>query len=451
MQPRFKIIIDGVLRMKKIAVGVLVVGAAVFAGIPFMTGIVAETKSKELVEKVNQDSAQYGAIELVEYSRGFRSSTSSYSYKPSEALQKLLKVDSVDYDCNINHGITGVDYECLMANKGAYKEFLDKYLAGKDPLTVSGHISAFGGIDQSILISPLEMNSEQGEKVIIAEPLELTSRFDSSTSGIDYDGSLPSIVFESANGKFDLSDVEMSGDLEKIEGDLYVGDVNMSAKSFKASDQKGQVSFNDLVVDTSTKEKGEDVSSEMSLKAATLEIPNQAGETDTFSDILFDAGMSGMKKDALIEYIKANEEMQKAILAGGAEQNAAAASMTQLIPAAEKLMQKGLGVNLKTSFNSDDVSNSIDFDLNLENSLAFSELMGFLFAPDEMLKNFTGNLKVDLKQELLSKYPILAIGIGSNPLFVQSDKGVTLDVKLDSALTVNGQKTTVAELQSQFR
>ena len=440
--------------MNKLLIGLPIAAAVVFVGVPVMTGIVAETKSKELVEIVNVQAVQYGTVEITNYERGLFDSKSSYLYSLAPAFQKAFKIDNIEYDCQVDHGVTGVKYMCLMANKGAYKDFLDKFLESKDPLSIKGNISAFGSIDQTIVIDPLNVDLPNGAKVSIPEQISLTAEFDQGSSAYDFAGKIPKISIEKGN-TFDVDDISFGGNVKELRGGLYLGEVKLIGKQFKAVDEKGSVALNDFSIDTSTKESGNTISSGMTLNSKSMEFPNQTGQIDTFSDVMFDASMYGMDTEGLIEYLEVNKELQKEILDAGSDSAAqsqiALTSMSKLIPVAEKLLKKGLGMNVKSSFNAGGTKNDLSMDLSLINEMKFSEMMGFLFSPDETLKNFKGNLNVDFKKELLEKYPTLALAVGGVPFFVQTENGVTLNVTLDSVLKMNGEETTVAELQSLFR
>jgi len=236
---------------------------------------------------------------------------------------------------------------------------------------------------------------------------------------------------------------------------LYVGNMNFSSNLFQAGDEKGLLTIDQVDLSTATIEKGDTISSSMALSSKNMEFPTPTGQIESFSDASLDMSIYGMDTDALVSYIQANKELQQNIMSASednnAQQQAALASMTNLIPALEKLLQQGLGINVKSSFMSEGAENAVSLDLNLLNDLQFSQLMGFLFAPDETLKNFKGELDVELKKELLEKYPQLAFAVASLPLFVQSDSGASLQARLDSGLIINGQATSVQELQGMFQ
>jgi len=91
--------------MKKLIIGMSAVAAAVVVGVPYLTGKVAEDKSKELVDQINASASHLGTVEVLDYQRGFRSSTSDYKYRFSKPYQELTKLEEIEYSCDIGHGI----------------------------------------------------------------------------------------------------------------------------------------------------------------------------------------------------------------------------------------------------------------------------------------------------------------------------------------------------------
>jgi len=138
--------------LKKIIILVLVI-AAVFIGGPFYSGKVAETETMKLVEKMNQSSTEYGSTEVLKYDRGMRSTSARYKYTPPAAFAAFTKdFGEIVYTCDSSHGITGIDYTCSLEGESVYSKFVAENLDGKDPLSVYGSISAFGGISQTIAL-----------------------------------------------------------------------------------------------------------------------------------------------------------------------------------------------------------------------------------------------------------------------------------------------------------
>ena len=438
--------------MKKLVIGLGVVGALVFVGVPYVVGGIAESKIKEFMGQVNEQQAGAGKFEILDYKRGFRSSESSYRYQFSEAFKEMTQgVDSIDYRCEIDHGVMGVDYLCTLAQTGAYKEFLDQHLDGVDPFSMNGSISAFNSIDQNFVVEPLAMTLDDATKVTLPEKIEIESTFDQDISNYTFEGELPKLTIEN-KGLFDLNDVAIAGSFKEAYEGLYLGDAEMSVDELKISEGDTELSFAKFEIDTAAKEIGDTITSSVALNADNLVVPNQDGSKDEFSKIAMEIDIAGMDTKALIEYTKIVKEMQASFIADGRKKNnqAGLKALAQLTPVLNDLLKKDLGVNVNSSFKLDGEKNNIGFDLKLLKDMELSEMMVFAFSPDEALKNFKGSVNVDIKKELIEKYPAINLAVASLPLFVQNDEGVTMDLNLDSELKLNGKVTTVAEIMALF-
>ena len=443
--------------MKKTFIGLVILAVAVVIGVPYITGVVAETKSKELVEQFNASYPQLGAIEILNYERSFRSSTSTYKYTFSELYKKATQFNSFEYSCNLSHGVTGVDYACSLANTGEQKVFFDQYFSGKDPFSMTGNISAFGIIDQTLSIDPVTIQTDDGSVIVLSEKAALTTVYDRKSSSYDFDGEIPNLKIEATQLNdpiiMTVDSVIIAGGIKEVREGLYVGDVNFSGDQFKTQGRNAneQMLINDFRVTTSTNESGNTISSIVEMNAKSATIPNQNGGLDSFSDVSMDIGMYDMDTDALAKYIKFNQELQKKIFASDNGSQQALSSMAELIPVAEKLLKKDLGIKFNSSAKVDGKASNFVLDLKLINDIQFSQVMGFLFSPDETLKNFKGKVDLELNKTLIEKYPELAFLTASVPVFEQKSDGVVMNVNIDNGLKLNGQETTVQELQGLFR
>lgn len=443
--------------MKKVLIGLGIISTVVVIGVPYATGVVAETKSKELVEQFNENYPQLGAIEILNYERSFRSSASTYKYTFSDIYKKATKFSSIEYDCDLGHGVTGVDYVCSLTKNGEQKAFFDKYFSGKDPFSMTGNISAFGEIDQTLTVDPVVIQIENGGVITISEKIVLNTVYDQKSSSYDFDGKIPEFKIEDTESNdpvvMSVNTVILEGEITEIKNGLYVGDVNLSGDQIKLQ-VKGaneKMLISDFEIESSTSEAGATISSSAQVNAKSATIPNQNGKSDSFSDVNMSIGVYGMETEALAEYIKFNQEFQKKIFASGDDSQQALSEMAELIPVAEELLKKDLGINVKSSAKVDGQASNFSLDFKLLNDMKFSQMMGFLFSPDETLENFKGNVDLELNKTLIEKYPQLAFATASLPVFEQKPDSLVMNINIDNGMKLNGQKTTVEELQRLFR
>ena len=142
--------------MKKIIV-LLVIIVAVFVGAPFITGKIAETETRKLVDNINQNAEQSGNIDILSYERSMRSTNARYQYTPPAHFAALFPGHAdIVLNCDSSHGITGIDYQCKFEGESSYSKFVATELDGKDPISIYGSVSAFGGLSQTIEVSEVK-------------------------------------------------------------------------------------------------------------------------------------------------------------------------------------------------------------------------------------------------------------------------------------------------------
>ena len=124
---------------------------ALLLGAPYLSGKIAETQTLKWVDAINREPKLYGDLDVVSYHREFASSCAKYAYTPPLLLAKILQSnDAIEYSCDSQHGVWGVDFACQLERAGAYTEFVEQRLAGVDPLSMHGSLSAFGKITQTL-------------------------------------------------------------------------------------------------------------------------------------------------------------------------------------------------------------------------------------------------------------------------------------------------------------
>ena len=136
--------------MKKSVFIGIVLTIALLLGAPYLSGKIAETQTLKWVDAINRESKLYGDLDVLSYHREFASSRAKYAYTPPLLLAKILQSnDAIEYSCDSQHGVWGVDFACQLERAGAYTEFVEQQLAGVDPLSMHGSLSAFGKITQT--------------------------------------------------------------------------------------------------------------------------------------------------------------------------------------------------------------------------------------------------------------------------------------------------------------
>ena len=86
--------------MKKTIIGLAIAGPALWLGASYITGSIAESETRNLVDQINQQSLEYGTAEISSYDRGVRSSSIRYSYSLPSSLAVMTGFkEKIEYQC----------------------------------------------------------------------------------------------------------------------------------------------------------------------------------------------------------------------------------------------------------------------------------------------------------------------------------------------------------------
>jgi len=244
--------------MKKLAGIIIIVVIAVVIAAPYFTGKFAETQVNNLVSNLNETQLQNGTTEILTYERSMFSSTSTYRYSlPTHLNQIFGNIGTFEYGCDINHGITGVDYVCRIINNEAYTNFINDYFDGNDPVSMNGVAGLFGGLTQFLTIEEIKDLQEDGTTLNLAKT-ELSLTTDKSFSDFSVNGALPSMSIVDEDT---LNDLVIEADLKKIQNNLFSGDTNFNVDNFKFDMADESLSLSNFKFVTNTKENGENLDS----------------------------------------------------------------------------------------------------------------------------------------------------------------------------------------------
>lgn len=436
--------------MKKsfIAIGLII--AIAFIGMPYVTGKVAETASHQLVDNINSDTVKNGKTTILSYERGYRSSQSTYQYELPAFLNEMMDIGAIEYECTSQHGITSVDYHCQLSNKGAYGEFVKEFLAGTDPLSVFGSVSAFGSIDQTIAIEPVALDmSDQNAGVINLKKSAITLESNKEFKSFVIEGAINGLSITNNEESFDVGTIKMSGDLDKIAKGLFVGDSALSIANAKINGKEVNGEINDIKITTDTKDQGETVSSQVLFNAGNVDF--EGSGLDSVKDVSINVDIAGLNKEALIDYYQAMSDLESSLLAAASnndiEAAESAAGFAQLTPKIEAMLQAGLNAKVDMSAKVNGDKNTVALDLGLMETLTFGDAMAFAFAPESALEKINVKVASKLNKTLLEAQPQFGSYIQYSPLVINSGDDYTLDLSLGKKIALNGKSMTFTELQ----
>ncbi len=434
--------------MKKIIIPVVII-AAIFVGAPYITGKIAETETKKMIDGFNQSASTYGTTEVLSYDRGFRSTQARYKYLPPSQLTGFTKeFGEIVYACDSSHGVIGIDFNCKLEGESAYSKFVAEKLNGKDPLSIYGSISAFGGISQTIALEEVKDFELDGASITIPNS-KITVDTDAKGSSIKLSGGSDAFAMQGNGQTMKVGTMSLSGDMERAGEGLFIGDFVMDLESFTAEGPLGETTIDSMSVRTETGQSGDNLSSNAVI--SIKEIVSAVMPFESVKDLSMAMDINGLDKQAFIEYQKIAQQMQAdAMLAleENQEQAMPQAQMAQLMPALEKMLKQGLDVSSKVSAELNGENNDVALNFKLLENLSFAQMPQFMTAPDEALKKVNIKLDASLAKQVVDGQPMVAAFIARSPLVSANDNDYALNIALGEEISLNGKSMSFAELQA---
>jgi len=432
--------------LKKLIIVIAFVLAALLFGAPYYTGKVAEAETLKLVDSMNQSSAEYGSTEVLNYDRGLRSTTARYKYTPPAPFETFSKeFGDIVYACESNHGVTGIDYTCALEGESAYSKFVDEKLDGKDPLSVFGSISAFGGITQTIALDEVKGLEVDGATLNFPKA-QISLATDTNASSFDISGGSDAFEMEGNGEKLSVGKMTIEGDFSQVTGSLFTGDMLMKVDHVNTVGALGESSFKGLSVSSDASEQGDTLSSKVLFSIKEVVAPGLPFETA--EDINFGLDLAGLDTQSVIEYQEFVQQVQRdtlAALENGSEVDPN--QMAQIMPILEGMLKEGLKVNSKMSAKLNGKPNEIALDLKLLESLTLAQMGLFMTNPDDALAKLDVSLDASLDKALVDAQPLAAAFIAQSPLMAAGSDDYSVDLKLGKKIELNGKAMSFSELQ----
>ncbi|MEM7359578.1 MAG: DUF945 family protein [Pseudomonadota bacterium] len=429
--------------MKKLLVLIVVVAVFVALFMPYVTGRVAEEATLQLASQVNANSEEYGELEVVEYDRGYGSTQSNFSWSPGGsygALMSGLFGDPVRYSCEGDHGVLEYSYECRPLNVEAYKEFVEQELGGKDPLTISGSVSVFGTLTQTLNLEEFELNNEEQEKLKVL-PGQLSIKSDRELNNFAVDGDFEGLVASGADGDFAVNGLSVNGNIRLNQHRLAIGDMELTAQDIgMQSDSDGEVQFQGLSMRSVATEQGDTMAIEYGMSLDKV-IQTEATEPVDMNDIELDLQLQGIDMEQLGNFTKKYQELSKL---PPEESNAARLTMMSDL---EGLLKSGLKLNTTASANYASEPMYAKLDVELVGNLSLGDFVLLAVNPQGLFSKFKAHMNTQVPKVVLEGNETAMAALASNPLYIESDRSYNSDIELiDNDVTINGNKMSIEEL-----
>ena len=431
--------------MKKFIIPIIFVVVVLLAA-PYVTGKVAETQIHRLVEQLNQSSLQNGSSEIVSYDRSYFKSRSEYRYMLPIQYRSLLNgVESIDYQCDIDHGVIGIGYHCSVSNTQQYTDFINEYFEGRDPFSMFGVVNAFGGLSHTIAVEEVKdlKLGQDGSQINIAKT-EVTIDTNKDLSRYDIHGDMASLTLTSANESMNIDKVLLGGDITSLQDGLFIGDLNFSINSMALSDSENTVNIEGLETFTSADQDDDKLDSTTQVAINKMTLANAPFEIA--DDLKFSLAVNDVSIDALLDYQAYTRKIQNQLL--NSQENIPAVDPMEVVPIIERMLAKGFNIEFDLSGKLDEKSNSASFTLELIDSLNMSDAMALAYAPQETLNKLKLNIATKFNSDTVNADPKLAATVLNSPLFEQSSEEYLMNLNLGKESNLNGQSMTIQELQT---
>ena len=386
---------------------------------------------------------------MVSYRREFGSTHAQYAYTPPLLLAKILQSnDAIEYSCDSQHGVWGVDFTCQLERAGAYTEFVEQQLAGVDPLSMHGSLSASGKITQSLEFDAIANLDVDGQSVSTPRAI-VTIEINQAMSALAFNGQIDPFEVENENRRFSLGEFNFTGDLEAIADVFMVGDFAMSLDKFSLKNADNEIALVDFSVVSESVENGDNVDSYSIVKIASLEISDTT--VADVEDFILTTELNGLNTAALIEYQALSMQLQREWLAtlesadvANSDQN----TMLQMLPIIESMLKPSLEIKIAAQAKLDGMDNNVALSSSLLEPLTLAQMPLFLADPEAALKKLECHIHASLAKSFVDLQPIAAAMIAHNPLIEVTADHYQLTLNMGNEIELNGQVISLQALQS---
>ena len=435
--------------MKKLIAILLILLIVIFIGAPYFTGKVAETETMKMVDTIKLDSENYGDIEVLTYDRGLRSTSAKYRYTPPASLAAMLTSDKpIDYGCESKHGVLGIDYICHLQGDGAYADFVNEKLDGKDPLSMYGSVSVFGAITQTYEIKAIQ-NLDLDGQTINTPKAQLNIETDNEMTAFKFTGDTEAFQLDDEEGTLDIGGINIEGDLESIATMLFTGSLNVDLDTLSFKDSEEEFTLDKVSFSSITRENGDNIDSRGTFKLGSMIAPN--GDIKSIENVELVFEVNGVDTKAYSEYQAFSMDIQKqafATLEAGQEPQIDPNAMIAALPIIEKMLKPGLELNLGVEAELNGTANEVELELSLLEALTLAEMSIFITDTEQALKKLDIELETKLSNSFVESQAMLAVMLGQSPLIEKTDDNYKLKFSSNKTIELNGKSITFAELQS---
>jgi hypothetical protein len=417
--------------MKKLPLALISLAIAGTLLMPYFTGKIAERETNHLVSNMNHHFAAYGNTEVVDYQRSYKSTQASYKLTLNEAPPV-----EVNYACTGEHGFIDYQYSCALQDMPQYQDWVAENLDGKDPITISGSVSALGKIEQHIDLESFSLFSGKDEIKVAKGRLTINSNQEVSDVQVhgEFDGA------RLINQDADVSFENLAVNAEFLGGKttLPLGEFNLRAEKLQLeSPEEGSLSLSNLELDAWTKVEGASLSSGTEFSVAKAQYPSQKIAVEDLSWHFDVSGVPVAKLNDLQQQLKTLNVSQSA--SGANSLNNPAFNTNNFSKDLSQLLVPGLALSTAAQGVINNQTNIIKLGLELLEPLEPQDAMLIMFDPVSLLKKVAFEINLQLSNRFLASAKLTDI-ISQNDLFTHNGEVHSLSITTNKTTAeLNGE------------
>jgi uncharacterized protein YdgA (DUF945 family) len=232
--------------MKKVILAVLLIGIVVIIGAPFANGLIMERVARHACADINKlyaDTGQGLSVEIIDYKRGYGSSTIKWKIAMGR-LQKIYGIEDIVVVDEAKHGYTGVISKSSFDENKGFKKFVDEKLNGKNPLAVTTRYNLLGHIESTLVLDAFSL--QDGDRVMEVKParmvLTCTKGLKSFASQGTWDGM-------AVADQFNMDGISFISDARMISSYIWDGKGSFKVQHAKAKADNANIDVANLKCD----------------------------------------------------------------------------------------------------------------------------------------------------------------------------------------------------------
>ncbi len=437
--------------MKKVVVGILLLGIVAAVGVPFVNGLAMERIVKKSFTNLNGMYADTGSgisIEILRYDRNLTATEIEWRMKFG-AMKAIYGVEEIVFIDRAEHGYTGIVSTTSLEKNKWFNDFISDKLAGKNPLRIATEYKLSGKIQSTITLEPFSWTVE--EKRVAIKPGTAVFTWNEDLKNFSSETSWQGFSVE---GKMMFDGISISSNLEKISTYLWDGILSYGAEKGQIQGSDDQFVFTNFKGDYSLDIDKEE--NAVSVVASFAVDRLQAGLA-RLDNGFFRLGVINMDALGFEEFIKLYNEMADTVLHDFTAAGDDPATMKkilseqmgqtqlQMLTAYERLLKKGLEVQL-SDLHAQLPEGIIEGDVavSLNKDMTLSEIVPLMQQPERILDIISLHSDVLLPAALVGDKPMFLTPIYpgmQTGLFVkEGDNLIHKAQTRDGKLYLNGQE-----------